>query len=112
MAVCPQDRLCEGNCVIQKGFESVTIGAVEKFVTENAFAEGWVKPRLPRAELAQSVAIIGAVPQGSPQRSGFGRAAIKSMFLTGMTVIGVCLSTAFPVSSLKKTSSRGVMICS
>ncbi|UYH52170.1 NAD(P)-dependent oxidoreductase [Candidatus Kirkpatrickella diaphorinae] len=62
--VCPQDRLCEGNCVIQKGFESVTIGAVEKFVTENAFAEGWVKPRLPRVELAQSVAIIGAGPAG------------------------------------------------
>lgn len=62
--VCPQDRLCEGNCVIQKGFESVTIGAVEKFVTENAFAEGWVKPRLPSVELSQSVAIIGAGPAG------------------------------------------------
>src|SRR5216683_1820326 len=58
--ICPQDRLCEGNCVIDKGFESVTIGSVEKFITENAFAEGWVKPPLPRRELGQSVGIIVA----------------------------------------------------
>jgi glutamate synthase (NADPH) small chain len=62
--ICPQDRLCEGNCVIDKGFESVTIGSVEKFITENAFAEGWVKPPLPRRELGQSVGIIGAGPAG------------------------------------------------
>ena len=40
--ICPQDRLCEGNCVIEKGFESVTIGSVEKYITETAFAEGKV----------------------------------------------------------------------
>ena len=34
--ICPQDRLCEGNCVIEKGFESVTIGAVERFITDHA----------------------------------------------------------------------------
>src|SRR5471030_628244 len=62
--ICPQDRLCEGNCVIDKGFESVTIGSVEKFITENAFASGWVKPPLPRRELGQSVGIIGAGPAG------------------------------------------------
>src|SRR5690242_16626693 len=62
--ICPQDRLCEGNCVIDKGFESVTIGSVEKFITENAFASGWVKPPLPRRELDQSVGIIGAGPAG------------------------------------------------
>src|ERR1700744_696952 len=42
--ICPQDRLCEGNCVIEKGFNSVTIGAVERFITETAFKQGWVKP--------------------------------------------------------------------
>jgi glutamate synthase (NADPH) small chain len=62
--ICPQDRLCEGNCVIEKGFESVTIGAVERFVTETAFAEGWVKPIRPRRELGLSVAIVGAGPAG------------------------------------------------
>lgn len=62
--ICPQDRLCEGNCVIEKGFESVTIGAVEKFITETAFEKGWVQPRKPMRELPQSVGIVGAGPAG------------------------------------------------
>jgi len=62
--ICPQDRLCEGNCVIEKGFESVTIGAVEKYVTETAFDEGWVKPVSVAVERDQSVGIIGAGPAG------------------------------------------------
>ncbi|AQS88387.1 dihydropyrimidine dehydrogenase [Neoasaia chiangmaiensis] len=62
--ICPQDRLCEGNCVIEKGFESVTIGAVEKFITETAFEKGWVKPNLPQRERSQSVGIVGAGPAG------------------------------------------------
>ena len=62
--ICPQDRLCEGNCVIERGFESVTIGAVERHITDTAFNEGWVKPLAPRRELPQSVGIIGAGPGG------------------------------------------------
>src|SRR5918995_1278199 len=62
--ICPQDRLCEGNCVIEKGFESVTIGAVEKYITETAFANGWVKPPTPRRENGRSIAIVGAGPAG------------------------------------------------
>ena len=62
--ICPQDRLCEGNCVIEKGFESVTIGAVEKYITETAFEEGWVVPVQPAYEREQSVGIIGAGPAG------------------------------------------------
>jgi glutamate synthase (NADPH/NADH) small chain len=62
--ICPQDRLCEGNCVIEKGFESVTIGAVEKHITDTAFEQGWVKPTRPRIEREQSVGIIGAGPAG------------------------------------------------
>ncbi len=62
--ICPQDRLCEGNCVIEKGFESVTIGAVERHITDTAFVEGWVKPMRPRQERAQSVGIVGAGPGG------------------------------------------------
>jgi glutamate synthase (NADPH/NADH) small chain len=62
--ICPQDRLCEGNCVIEKGFDSVTIGAVERFITDTAFREGWVKPVRPRRERAESVGIIGAGPAG------------------------------------------------
>ncbi len=62
--ICPQDRLCEGNCVIERGFESVTIGAVERFITDHAWTQGWVKPVRPRAELSQSIGIIGAGPGG------------------------------------------------
>ena len=62
--ICPQDRLCEGNCVIEKGFDSVTIGAVERYITDAAFDNGWVKPIKPRRELAQSVGIVGAGPAG------------------------------------------------
>jgi glutamate synthase (NADPH/NADH) small chain len=62
--ICPQDRLCEGNCVIEKGFESVTIGAVEKYITDTAFERGWVKAGRPRTERPESVGIIGAGPGG------------------------------------------------
>jgi glutamate synthase (NADPH/NADH) small chain len=62
--ICPQDRLCEGNCVIEKGFQSVTIGAVERYITDTAFQKGWVKPPKPRAERPQSVGIVGAGPGG------------------------------------------------
>ncbi len=63
--ICPQDRLCEGNCVIeQSGHGTVTIGAVEKYITDTAWEEGWVKPIRPRAERPESVGIIGAGPGG------------------------------------------------
>jgi glutamate synthase (NADPH/NADH) small chain len=62
--ICPQDRLCEGNCVIEKGFESVTIGAVERYITDTAFENGWVKPIAPAAERTESIGIIGAGPAG------------------------------------------------
>jgi glutamate synthase (NADPH) small chain len=62
--VCPQDRLCEGNCVIEKGFESVTIGSVEKYIVDTAWENGWVKPPTPSRELPWSVGIIGAGPAG------------------------------------------------
>jgi glutamate synthase (NADPH/NADH) small chain len=63
--ICPQDRLCEGNCVIeQSGHGTVTIGAVEKYLTDTAWARGWVKPLKPRRMLKQSVGIVGAGPAG------------------------------------------------
>ncbi|PHQ71567.1 MAG: dihydropyrimidine dehydrogenase [Sneathiella sp.] len=62
--ICPQDRLCEGSCVIEKGFDSVTIGAVEKYITDTAWEKGWVKPTEVMQELDQSVGIIGAGPGG------------------------------------------------
>jgi glutamate synthase (NADPH/NADH) small chain len=63
--ICPQDRLCEGNCVIeQAGHGTVTIGSIETYITETAWKEGWVKPARPRRERPQSAGIIGAGPAG------------------------------------------------
>ena len=63
--ICPQDRLCEGNCVIeQSGHGTVTIGSVEKYITDNAWEKGWIKPIDVKYEKDQSVGIIGAGPAG------------------------------------------------
>jgi len=62
--ICPQDRLCEGNCVIEKDFDAVTIGSVEKYIADTAWENGWVKPISPAFERDQSVGIIGAGPAG------------------------------------------------
>lgn len=63
--ICPQDRLCEGNCVIeQSGHGTVTIGSIEKYITDTAWEKGWVKPIEPAQERAESVGIIGGGPGG------------------------------------------------
>ena len=63
--ICPQDRLCEGLCVLEQSeHNSVTIGAIEKFITDTAWDQGWVKPPAPIKELGQSVGVIGAGPAG------------------------------------------------
>ncbi len=63
--ICPQDRLCEGNCVIeQSGHGTVTIGAVEKHITDTAFDMGWIEPTRPSVERTETVGIVGAGPAG------------------------------------------------
>jgi glutamate synthase (NADPH) small chain len=75
--ICPQDRLCEGNCVIeQSGHGTVTIGSIEKHITDTAWEKGWVKPLKVKNELKQSIGIIGAGPAGMAcaeelRRSGY-----------------------------------------
>jgi len=76
--ICPQDRLCEGNCVIeQSGHGTVTIGAVEKYLSDTAWDKGWVAPLRPGKERGQSIGIIGAGPAGLAaaeelRRKGYG----------------------------------------
>ena len=63
--ICPQDRLCEGGCVIeQSGHGAVTMGAVERYITDTAWERGWVQPIKPLHNLSQSIGIIGAGPAG------------------------------------------------
>ena len=63
--ICPQDRLCEGNCVIeQSGHGTVTIGSIEKYITDTAWEKGWIKPIKVQKEISLSVGIIGSGPAG------------------------------------------------
>ncbi|MEM6423059.1 MAG: NAD(P)-dependent oxidoreductase, partial [Pseudomonadota bacterium] len=76
--ICPQDRLCEGNCVIeQSGHGTVTIGAVEKYITETAWENGWVDIPTPDRELDASVGIIGAGPAGLACADRLRRAGVQ-----------------------------------
>lgn len=76
--ICPQDRLCEGNCVIEKsGHGTVTIGAVEKYITDTAWEKGWVKPVTPAMEREESVGIIGAGPGGLAAADMLRRAGVQ-----------------------------------
>ena len=76
--ICPQDRLCEGNCVIeQSGHGTVTIGAVEKYITDTAWQEGWVETIKPAQERTESVGIIGAGPGGLAAADVLRRAGVQ-----------------------------------
>jgi len=76
--ICPQDRLCEGNCVIeQSGHGTVTIGSVEKYITDTAWENGWVQPARPSVERAESVGIIGAGPGGLAAADMLRRAGVQ-----------------------------------
>ncbi|NNE88735.1 MAG: NAD(P)-dependent oxidoreductase [Silicimonas sp.] len=76
--ICPQDRLCEGNCVIeQSGHGTVTIGSVEKYITDTAWEEGWVEGIAPKVERTESVGIIGAGPGGLAAADRLRRAGIQ-----------------------------------
>jgi len=100
--ICPQDRLCEGNCVIEKGFESVTIGAVERYVTETAFANGWVSIPKPKRELAQSVGIVGGGPAGLAAADQLRRRGYKVTVYDRHDRIGGLLIYGIPNFKLEK----------
>ena len=101
--ICPQDRLCEGNCVIeQSGHETVTIGAVEKYITDTAWEQGWVKPITPAAELAQSVGIIGAGPGGLAAADRLRRAGYQVTVYDRYDRAGGLLTYGIPGFKLEK----------
>ena len=101
--ICPQDRLCEGNCVIeQSGHETVTIGAVEKYITEAAWENGWVKPITPAAELTQSIGIIGAGPGGMAAADRLRRAGYQVTVYDRYDRMGGLLTYGIPSFKLEK----------
>ena len=83
--ICPQDRLCEGNCVIERGFESVTIGAVERFITDHAFSQGWVGRCRRGPSCNNRSASWAPAPAGWRRPRSCAAAAIRCTCTTGTT---------------------------
>ena len=101
--ICPQDRLCEGNCVIeQSGHETVTIGSVEKYITDTAWAEGWVQPITPAATRGESVGIIGAGPGGLAAADMLRRAGVQVTVYDRYDRAGGLLTYGIPGFKLEK----------
>ena len=101
--ICPQDRLCEGNCVIEKsGHGTVTIGSVEKYITDTAWEQGWVQPIQPTEERGQSVGIIGAGPGGLAAADVLRRAGVKVTVYDRYDRAGGLLTYGIPGFKLEK----------
>ncbi len=101
--ICPQDRLCEGNCVIeQSGHGTVTIGSVEKYITDTAWEKGWVQPIRPRAERTESVGIIGAGPGGLAAADVLRRAGVQVTIYDRYDRAGGLLTYGIPGFKLEK----------
>jgi glutamate synthase (NADPH/NADH) small chain len=102
--ICPQDRLCEGNCVIeQSGHGTVTIGAVEKYLTDLAWENGWVQPIKPGVEQAESVGIIGAGPGGLAAADVLRRAGVQVTVYDSYDRAGGLMTYGIPGFKLEKT---------
>ena len=101
--ICPQDRLCEGNCVIeQAGHGTVTIGAVEKYITDTAWEEGWVQPIAPLMERSESVGIIGAGPGGLAAADVLRRAGVQVTVYDRYDRAGGLMTYGIPGFKLEK----------
>ena len=101
--ICPQDRLCEGNCVIeQSGHGTVTIGSVEKYLTDTAWDEGWVKPIAPSVERPESAAVIGAGPGGLAAADMLRRAGLQVTVYDRYDRAGGLMTYGIPGFKLEK----------
>lgn len=101
--ICPQDRLCEGNCVIESsGHGTVTIGSVEKYITDTAWEKGWVQPIKPHAERTESVGIIGAGPGGLAAADVLRRQGVQVTIYDRYDRAGGLLTYGIPGFKLEK----------
>jgi glutamate synthase (NADPH/NADH) small chain len=100
--VCPQDRLCEGACTLATGFGAVTIGSIEKFITDTALESGW-KPDMSQVQdSGKRVAIIGAGPAGLGCADILARNGVKAVVYDRHPEIGGLLTFGIPPFKLEK----------
>ncbi|GIX38338.1 MAG: glutamate synthase subunit beta [Silanimonas sp.] len=101
--VCPQDRLCEGACTLETGFEAVTIGSLEKYLVDEAFRQGW-RPDLSRVKpRRERVAVIGAGPAGLACADRLVRAGVGVTVYDRHDEIGGLLTFGIPPFKLEKS---------
>ncbi len=100
--VCPQDRLCEGACTLNDGFGAVTIGAIEKYITDEALKQGWRPDMSSVVPTAKRVAIIGAGPAGLGCADVLARNGVKPVVFDKYGQIGGLLTFGIPPFKLEK----------
>lgn len=101
--VCPQDRLCEGSCTLNDEFGAVTIGAIERYIADNALKQGW-RPNLTGIRMQdKQVAIIGAGPAGIACADRLAKAGIKAVVFDRYSEIGGLLTFGIPEFKLEKS---------
>lgn len=100
--VCPQDRLCEGSCTLNDGFGAVTIGSVEKYITDTAFAMGWRPDMSDVLWTDKKVAVIGAGPAGLGCADILARNGVKPVVFDKHPEIGGLLTFGIPEFKLEK----------
>ena len=101
--VCPQDRLCEGACTLNDGFGAVTIGSIEKYITEKAFEMGWKPDLSQRKWTNKKVAIVGSGPAGIACADVLTRSGIHSHVFDKNDEIGGLLTFGIPEFKLEKS---------
>lgn len=101
--VCPQDRLCEGACTLNDGFGAVTIGAIEKYISDTAFAQGWRPDMSDVKDSGKKVAVIGAGPAGLGCADVLVRNGVKPVVFDRNPEIGGLLTFGIPEFKLEKS---------
>jgi len=100
--ICPQDRLCEGACTLNTGFGAVSIGSVEKYITDTAIAQGWSPDLSAVIPTDKRVAIIGAGPAGIACADVLARKGVSSIVFDRYPQVGGLLTVGIPPFKLEK----------
>lgn len=103
--ICPQDRLCEGDCTLENGFDAVTIGAIERWATDEALRRGW-RPTVTAAPSGKRVAVVGAGPAGLAVADRLARAGVAADVFDRYEEIGGLLTFGIPPFKLDKAIVR------